>query len=306
MIARTRVSVLEYIDRQYLPSHLNAGEAWGVQLRCLARVLNRWRQQTVFIDEIDNGLIVAFLRYRKSVVSPGTLKSNRSALLALANDAKNRGFLTEEIGKVEAIRQPKRNPQAWWAWEVEKILRVCQTLPGMVGAIPASRWWTAVVLVIYNSSCRLRAVRELRWRDVHLDDNWMLADAFTQKHYADQVVQLQPSTKAALIAILSPTRDLVFPFPWRRERIWEDWRAIVAKAGLEIGPKSGFHRLRRTHATILTDRLGIDAARESLGHSDRAMTRRYVDQSKLSTRTRNVDSLPELSIRDDRQLELFE
>jgi integrase len=306
MIARTRVTVLEYVEREYLAKHLNVGKDYAVQLKVLARHLDRWKARPFYIDELDRDAILAFLKWRKPSVSPGTLRSNRSGLVTLANDAKQNGFMFEEVGRIESIRQPKRNPKAWWAKDVESILKVCQGLKGRVGSIPASQWWIALVLVIYNTSCRLRAARELRWSDVHLDENWMLMDADTQKHYADQVKQLLPSTKAALLAIASPQRTLVFPYPWRSKRIWEDWRAIVAAAGLEVGPKSGFHRLRRTHATILADRIGIDAARESLGHSDVAMTMRYVDDSKLTNKARSVNSLPDLAVGYDPQLPLFD
>jgi integrase len=68
-------------------------------------------------------------------------------------------------------------------------------------------------------------------------------------------------------------------------------RRIVESAGLPAGRRDLFHKVRRTSATAVANKLGRAAAQDHLGHSAMSVTKVYLDPSKI-TRVQVADILP--------------
>ena len=72
---------------------------------------------------------------------------------------------------------------------------------------------------------------------------------------------------------------------------------LIARAMNDLLKKgraiTSFHKFRRTLATVITEKLGIEEARKQLGHSSIVVTAAYVDPSKLSV-VHAIDLLPAL------------
>ena len=81
------------------------------------------------------------------------------------------------------------------------------------------------------------------------------------------------------------SRESLLPWPFCRRWFTAKLKIVVRRAGLRATRRDGSHKLRRTHATLVCRALGLDEAREALGHSSEAMTRRYVDRAKLDRPT---------------------
>ena len=56
----------------------------------------------------------------------------------------------------------------------------------------------------------------LLWADIDFSARALWVRAETQKRDSDQYLDLSEQTFAALAAIRSPQRELVFPWPWDR------------------------------------------------------------------------------------------
>jgi hypothetical protein len=88
-------------------------------------------------------------------------------------------------------------------------------------------------------------------------------------------------------------------FPWPFDRSQRPWRSltdrlkqILQRAGLPDGRIHLWHKIRRTTATELTIKEGIEAARKHLDHSAESVTRRYLDPRRLDETKHSAAILP--------------
>ena len=169
---------------------------------------------------------------------------------------------------------PQRAPLAWSIDELQRLLDACDRMPGQLGSIPWPAYWRALILVAYDSAERIGALMQLEWH--WLQGEWLHVRAEARKsRRRDMVYRLSPETLAALEAIRSPRRPLIFPWPLGKTYLWKKFGEVLKLAGLDSGPKSKFHRLRRTTASHYAA-AGGDAT-QLLGHSDPRVTQKYLD-----------------------------
>jgi integrase len=172
-----------------------------------------------------------------------------------------------------------RLPIAWTMEEMGLILAACAATPGMVGEIPARMFWTALILLLFDTGLRLRAALSIERSNLDLATGWLCIAAETQKQKTEQRFQVSVQTTDAILAIWSPPRRLLFPWTrtGRRVRIWVCLGNILKRAGLPSGRRDKFHKFRRTTASHIAAAAGIDAASRQLGHSATDVTLRYID-----------------------------
>lgn len=128
----------------------------------------------------------------------------------------------------------------------------------------------------------------------------------------EQIVYVTARTRDLLRRVMkfSPESEMLFPFPLTRAALYRTLRVVRAKAGMPAR-REGFHKIRSLTCTILTARLGIEAAAYQLGHTNTQVTRNhYVDRAMLAeflSSARAVDALPALAISaaSERQRLLF-
>ncbi|MBI2480957.1 MAG: phage integrase SAM-like domain-containing protein [Planctomycetia bacterium] len=237
-------------------------------LRRLARQFGR----SVLVTDLSNELVAGHLQWMlDNGLSAFTANSVRGDLLALWRLAHKR-HLVAASPDVDKLPTPKRQPQAWSLDELGRIFDACHNRKGMVGMVPAAAWWLALVSVLYDTGIRKRAVLSI------------VVPAESQKQNADQSFRISTETTEAILAIWQPSRQLLFPWPWRPDKIWEDFGKILEAAELPNTSRDKFHKIRRTTATQIAVRDSVEGASRQLGHSSEAMTKRYIDPRFLQSR----------------------
>lgn len=256
------------------------------------------------IVAIDDFALARFVSAISKRQAPATVAKTLRHIMALVRFAARRKLIAE-LPEPPPVRVPRRIPQAWTIDQVEAILAACRREAGTVAGLPASRWWPGLILLIYDTGCRVGAALGVRWVDLSIPDRCVLLRAETQKQRADQWHTLSDQTIAAVAALQRSAAAPVFPWPWGRGPLYRRFRQILRVAGVPHGPGHGglFHRLRRTTASYVAAN-GGDATWQ-LGHSSRRVTAAYLDP-RIARHGQAADLIPRLRDEvDPRQLRLF-
>ena len=158
--------------------------------------------------------------------------------------------------------------------------------------IQAADWWPALVLVLFDTGIRLRAVLSIERDHLDLETGWLIVPSESQKQKVEQRFLLSDQTLEAVRPSWLPPRRLLLPWPWTDIKIWKHFGKILDAAGLPDGPKSKFQKMRRTCASHIAKAAGIDAACRQLGHSGESITKRYVDPRIARSAIDGVSHLP--------------
>lgn len=133
-------------------------------------------------------------------------------------------------------------------------------------------------MLAWDSGERIGALLQAEWS--HLSGEWLTLPAEIRKGgRQDRAYKLAADTLAILGSIRRPQRKLILPWPFHHTTLYNHYRRIRRRAGLPYDRRSGFHRIRRTVATFFEAAGGN--ATELLGHSDRRVTRGYLDPRLL-------------------------
>lgn len=227
------------------------------------------------LDDLTDDIVSRFAAWRLgSGLAKRTVNKDLFNLLALWRWCHRKGMV-EEWPDVEMEKPPRRTPIAWDEKQMRRLYATAAELPGRVGNIRACHWWTALLLVIWDSGERINAVIHLRWADVDLPRKFLRFDAEYRKGGAeDNPVRLSDETVAAL-RLLPKESELVFPWPMSYTYLWHEFGRILKLAGLPSDCRSKFHRIRRTVASY-AEAAGANAT-AMLRHSKREITESYLD-----------------------------
>jgi integrase len=199
--------------------------------------------------------------------------------------------MVDNFPDVPKENEPQRVPQAWLQEEVEQLLSTISGLDGTMRGttIPNWLWWRTLVMVILDTGERIGAVRQAEWDWVSAESILIPAE-FRKGGKRDKWFPLSPDTQQLLVQLRHITDDKRKVFPWHycEMYIWTQYRSILEKAGLPTGRKCGFHRHRKTHASVAYA-AGLDP-QELLDHCDRRTTQRYLD-ARFSRKTQASDIL---------------
>jgi len=181
-------------------------------------------------------------------------------------------------------------PECWSPEEFSRIVAAAARAPGNIGRYPAGKFHKALLLTDYDTGARVDAIMRAAPANLDLTRGTLTLQAATQKQRKFQTWGLAADTLAALAAIYDPQAPRLFTWPYDRGRGWQKltdaYREILCAAGLPSTEKDLFHKIRRTTATMICAQLGIEAAKEHLGHSSTSVTWRYIDRRFLpSTHT---------------------
>jgi integrase len=260
-----------------------------------------------YLDELtDDAVKGVMARLLQEGHSRATCNQTRTYLLEIMRFAMRPGQrkLRKHEIDVQKYKEIRNDPRAWTTGQVTAILAAAREVAGIIpgldrdgtalAPLAARLFWTALLLVIYDSGLRITATMRLVWDDVDFLARALWVRAETQKQRAAQYLDLSEETFAALDAIRTPDRDLVFPWPWDRNvanwpTLDKHYRRILQAAGLPIGRGDLFHRIRRTNASYIKAAGGNPT--ERLGHSSEAITRRYLDPS-IAQSARQSELLP--------------
>ncbi len=225
--------------------------------------------------------------------SRSTINAKIARLKALSRFALRRRFATEAID-YERLRELRRLPEAWSVENMAAILTSARQATGKIVGVDADRWWVALLLVLYDTGLRRTAALGIRFNELDFTTKTLRVPAERMKNGVEQVFHLHDQTIAAIVDTLPPTREYLFPWPYKGaySKCQNEWlRKIIVAAGLKCGPRDLFHKIRRTCATQIALKLGEHAAIHQLGHLSLVTIRNYVDPRFLANHTaaRGID-----------------
>lgn len=211
--------------------------------------------------------------------------------------------ILETLPKNKPYRVEQKEPWCWSSDQLKLILQVAADMPGKVGPVEASTWWPAFAGFLYSTGVRINAALKVPTENLNLATGFVKIPAAVQKQKKDQLVDLFPSTIAALDKLRLAQRGvptLLGDWTMRTETLTDHWKRLLVAAGFypdvpSVPKEACFHSMRRTVATRLYEKGGIELAQQRLGHSDAKVTWRYIDaHSKKMPRVSELlpDPLP--------------
>jgi integrase len=277
-------------DQMYRPLRLRGRSANTTRLYgCTIRAFGKWLGYAPTIEDLSDLTLSRYLDHRAAIRSPYTAEKERSQLCSLWRFAADRGIMPTRP-EVPPAPLPDRVPRAWTLGELGAIYRAAAATRGMVGSVPASVWYPALVSVLWESAERIGAVLECRPDDFDGTHLHVRAE-YRKGGKRDRVYRLSSRT----CSLVSQARGGVKLFDWPRSRtlLWAKYADIVARAGLGKGRHLSFHALRRSAASHFAARGGDPV--QLLDHSSPRITHRWYLDRKLTDRgPAPCDVLPEL------------
>lgn len=285
----------ELFEESYVPLRLlgrspNTLIAYRVALRHWARFPGH-----VPVEAIDDVTLARFAAWHFQTVAAPTVNKSLRHLRAVIRLAVKRKLL-DEMPDVPKLPEDRPEPEAFLHEEIVRIIQAAWTLPERrIEGIPARDWWVSLLYAIYDSGGRIGAVLAVETVDLSLPSGSMLLRPEHQKQRRGQRLKLSDETVAACRPVWRSDRELMWPWPWRREAIYRRFRKILVAAHVPTGTGTGslFHRLRKSTASYLKAAGGNPTAQ--LGHSTPAVTERYLDP-RICGESQAADLIPRLGI----------
>jgi integrase len=179
---------------------------------------------------------------------------------------------------VPAEKTPQLIPLAWSEVELAALYAAAAKQIDSVGNVPASLWWTALLLVVWDTGERIGALLSTPRGGVDRKCEWLaVGHEYRKGQDKDRVYRLGPKTSEKVRELLARhSEKLLFPWPYTKTYIWNRLEKILKNAGLPTDKRCKFHRMRRSVASHY-EAAGGDAT-ALLGHANRRTTiKHYLD-----------------------------
>ncbi len=279
------------------------GEYWDKTLRyrksglaTKKRILSVYEQ---ILDEDMAGLAVRQLKALRAKrqangVTPQTLNRDRTALLALLNQAVKDEVLTDNpISKFERLEQ-RDDKRVRFLGQLDDHENLKDKAGRKIGE--RERFLTAlgnqktmiqsIVKLALNTGLRRGEIFGLQWRNVDFKQRQLTVTAATAKSNKTRHIPLNQTAIDLLKhwkkanGNVRHLNDLVFPSPQTGERlnnIKRSWAALVKEARIE---NFLFHDCRHDFASRLVQNgVSLYTVRDIIGHSSIVLTERYAHLS---------------------------
>lgn len=254
------------------------------------------------LEEISDDLVAGYMASMVALgLNPNTANAARSNLLAIWRMAWRRRLI-EHAPRVEKLRGHHEEPDSWDEDELRRIIAAVDRVDysGLVAGFNFADYWRALLLTGYYTALRRSSLFKIRSADVDLAAGRIYVRADSMKTGRGKSFRVGPDCIAALRPIWSADRELLFPWPYGLTAMFQHFRRILRAAGIATGRRRSlqmFHKLRRSSATMIHRRAGMQAASDLLGHSSAQMTLKYIDPSQLDDRdaTRHLNPLVDLA-----------
>ena len=264
-------------------------------------------------DLTDKNIIALLAEQHDRGNAPQTVNGYRGQFVRLADYAFRKGIIVETID-LPKLKEPCRTPNTLSEEQMNALIAAARTTPGMIGALPASLFWHALLLTIYDTAARISSLLAATWDDLDVTDLTLRLKAEHTKTLKESRKPLQSDTIELLRSIQVILRDAgevnpqgapalawakaigdpsrLFPWPYHPLYLWQKLDRVMRRAGIPAGRRWKFHAIRRTTLTITADRLGVSAATDLADHTSDDVTRRsYLDRSRIEQQ-RPCDVLP--------------
>ena len=250
------------------------------QYEITARLYEAWAGGPVQLLELDEASVSAWLRdYAASGVVPETVRSKKVGILALWRAAADEGLCEPPTRRIRSVRVPYKPPTCWTWEEVSALLTACQGLKRWHRTgLRRSAGFDLAIRLAWDTGLRQGDQWRLPVADIRPDGAVSLVQSKTGRPV---ICQLSASTVEALrISLSVAPRQLVTPWLSSHETFDDQFKRLVAKAGIRPGT---WKWLRRASATdVEIQRPG--AATAHLGHvpGSRIAERSYIDPAQFS------------------------
>ena len=297
---RASKTLKEYLA-DYRGSQLRIKESTREQMAVGLRLFDRHVGHPVLICELTETIAVDWLSQYAATVSPRTVNSKRQAILTLWESAAMAGLCEPPNRKlVPRAKEFRRIPLAWTVTEIERLVGISQTVRGQVEGIPKRKFWPSLILAVWNTGARIGNLLSARTVDCNLAEQYIVLRAESHKSGCDQFFRLTDQAVAAIASHFSPRRELIWPWPWHRRQIWEQFKKIVLAAGLMPNASMGlFHKLRCSNLSYTAANGGLEMARQQAGHASAQTTLRHYIDPRIARRPSAIDVLPRLDLPEE-------
>lgn len=267
----------DILENQYFPKNRGiSSDSTRTHYRCAVKTLTMFLGRQPVITDLNDETIEDWITWslRSGWWSPYTVKQRRGYLVALWNWlAKKR--MVESFPAVAPVRPPEIVPDAWTEAEVGLLMRHCERQLGEFCGVPERFWWPSIHAFWYYHGERISATLSARWDQIS-DDVLVIPAESRKGRRKPAIYVLHPDVLVWLAKIREPPRELIWPYPRCRSMFWKRYKQLIISAGLPYRLRTGPHKMRRTHATLI-EKYGGDASL-SLMHSSSAVTRKhYID-----------------------------
>jgi integrase len=264
-----------YLER-YEPTALRTRQPNTKRLyKTTLRSFDKFLKRAATLDDLNDETVSKYAVWRGKQVCQYSINKDLYNLLAFWRWCNRKG-LVDTWPDVQLEKPPRRTPVAWTEAELQKLYSTMTTLSGRVGRHRAKDWWSALLLLAWDSGERISAIMALTWDRVDLDTRWVRFRAEERKGgREDSAVRLSTDAVKALRKIRGDGVGDVFPWPFSFTYLWRELSRIQKLAGLPTDAKSKFHRIRRTVASF-AEAAGANAT-AMLRHSKREITEAYID-----------------------------
>ncbi len=279
MIASVYPSLVEFFNSVYRPRRLlGCSPATVKHYQVAIRHLNRFFGHPATLEDIaDEDRVTEFMEWFSVGRKPATIATQRSQMVALLSYAHRRGLIAI-VPDIPRVPQLYRAPNSYTVEEVDRLVKAARDASGEICGIPASFYWVANFLIVYDTGVRTRALWAIELPHLRLDVPVIVFPPENMKNRKGQILRVAPSTAKIIMRTLAVPRRRLFPEHWCEATRYRKAKVFFEAAGLPYGRHDLYQRLRRTNGTM-THAKGGDATAQ-LGHSSDAVTRRhYLDQS---------------------------
>ena len=265
-----------YFDDYYAPSKLlgKSQNTFRLYRVCFQHLANTLGRPAELSDLNDTTIRKHLQRLLDEGRSKATVNKERCSIVALWRHACQKKMV-DSWPDIPKYKEPVRTPMAWTRDDVEQLLTACRRSEGYVGTCPAHVYWTALVMTCLDTAERIGAIMQAEW-------DWLESDSILIRGEArkggkrDKWFRLSPDTMTLLGEVRRYRQsERIFHWPYSHTYLWRRYKSLVERAGLPTGRRSGYHRLRRTAASVCYA-AGMDP-QELLDHTDRRTTQRYLD-----------------------------
>lgn len=268
--------LLDFFRNYFRPLFLRGRSRKTVDLYLISiRSFCKFLGRPATLADLNDSTVNRYLcHFRDLPRKPPTVNKERANLTAIWRFACRKRYLAVWPDVPKDV-EPEVIPLAWMPDDINRLFAQASRMPGYVGGIPAAAWWTALLLVCWDSGERISAILNLRWCDIDLKNGWLIAPAGSRKGgRSDEAYQLHPDTIKALLTIRT-RRDMVFPWPHHPTYIWNRFSKLLKAAGLPTDRRSKFHRIRKSVGSYVKAAGGDPT--QALRHRDSRVTRAYLD-----------------------------
>jgi len=253
------------------------------QYAITATRLEEWAGEPVLVTDLTELMVSAFLRDYGQAAKPSTVRSKRTQIMALWRAAADEHLCDPPTRRVRSARIPWEPRDCFTLAEVEQLVAATAGLRrGLAGGMHRREWWDLAIRLAWDTGLRWGDLVRLRPGDIH-GDAVVVCQRKTRRPYCGR---LRPSTIAMLAESLRRyPREYVCPWPASGETFRQQFRRLVAKAGVRPGT---WKWLRRGGATdVEIQEPGRGMAARHLGHApgSRVAELHYIDARVVAANT---------------------